>query len=210
MNLLVLASGLAFGQPPQTPVVFEAADVHVSAPSSNPVIRLTALRGGLYEIHNATMVDLLCLAYDIEADKVGPRPSGVTEGRGDRILGGPIWLDVDRFDIIARSPASSPPETVRLMLRALLAERFGLAARHDKAPFPAYALTAGPNHKLKKAEGSGGDGCRLDPPDALSRGSDITFLCRNATMASFAERLFRAFNTNFDNPVVDVTGLEGG
>jgi uncharacterized protein (TIGR03435 family) len=57
------------------------------------------------------MVDLVRLAYDVDAD---------------RVLEGPSWLEVDRFDVTAKGPARSNPEIRRAMLQALLADRFNL------------------------------------------------------------------------------------
>jgi len=41
---------------------FEAADIRVSAPSSNTNIRGGVARGGRYEVGNATMVQLISMA----------------------------------------------------------------------------------------------------------------------------------------------------
>jgi hypothetical protein len=46
--------------------------------------------------------------------------------RCGQILGGPNWLEMDRFDVIAKVPADSTPETQKLMLQSLLADRFKL------------------------------------------------------------------------------------
>src|SRR5215469_83681 len=56
---------------------FEAADVHVSAKSRISYMAAGGLRGTRYLVRQATMVDLINLAYDINNDK---------------ILGGPSWL----------------------------------------------------------------------------------------------------------------------
>src|SRR5438094_651160 len=95
---------LAFGQ------TFEIADVHVSAPTRFPSGR-ALLRGGRFEMRTATMVDLIRTAYGVDAD---------------RVLGGPSWLEMDRFDVIAKSPSKPNPETLKTMLQALLADRFKL------------------------------------------------------------------------------------
>src|SRR5262245_59975965 len=97
---LVLVSGSAFAQSP-TPA-FESADVHVSAPSTNPTMRGGALRGARFEIRTATMVDLISMAYNMESYK---------------ILGGPNWLDWDRFDIAAKAAPGTSREDLNLMLQ---------------------------------------------------------------------------------------------
>ena len=60
------------------------------------------IRGGRYELRNATMVDLISTAYGIDAEKV---------------LGGPNWLESDRFDVIAKTPPKTSPETISRCFR---------------------------------------------------------------------------------------------
>ena len=69
------------------------------------------------------------------------------------MLGGPNWLEMDRFDVIAKVPADSTVQTQKRMLQALLEERFKLVAHQDTRPLPAYALTLGKKLQLKKADG---------------------------------------------------------
>src|ERR1700689_980342 len=110
----LLFSGVVFGQAgitaAETPApAFVAAGVHVSAKSRVPSMAAGGLRGTRYLVRQATMVDLISLAYEIDNDK---------------ILGGPSWLETDRFDVSARAPAGSAPEQAKFMLQTLLAERF--------------------------------------------------------------------------------------
>lgn len=63
------------------------------------------------------------------------------------ISGGPKWLDTDFFDIEAKAAADSPanrprpaPETMYLMLRTLLADRFKLTVHTEKKESPIFAL----------------------------------------------------------------------
>ena len=60
--------------------------------------------------------------------------------RLNRVLGGPGWLDSERFDIVARAPANTPDDQMRLMLRALLTHRFKLVVHTATREQPAYAL----------------------------------------------------------------------
>jgi uncharacterized protein (TIGR03435 family) len=147
----VFVSALAFGQSTESKPAFEAADVHTSAPTRNPYLRNFGLRNGRYELRYATMVDLIKTAWDIEAEKV---------------LGGPNWLEYDTFDVVAKVPSGTTPETARLMLRTLLADRFKLVLHNDTKPVPTYALKSLKQPKLKQAEGSGESGCQFTPPRA--------------------------------------------
>lgn len=66
----------------------------------------------------------------------------------EQILGGPEWLDRDRFEIdaVVRGVAppsgmdSTPPAAVREMLRSLLHTRFTLRVRPETREGPVYAL----------------------------------------------------------------------
>src|SRR4051812_16647130 len=139
------------GQAPAPSALFDIADVHVRAHTSNstPFVTGGVLRGGRYDLRNATMLDLIRVAYDV-ADS-------------DTILGGPNWLERDRFDIVAKTPPATPPDTVRVMLQNLLAERFKLVVHTDTRPMPGYALTVGKSKpKLKEASGPG-VGCQPGP-----------------------------------------------
>jgi uncharacterized protein (TIGR03435 family) len=199
----IAAIAVAFGQSTDTAPKadiqpkFDVADVHVSAKSPNANQSGGFLRGGRYEIRKGTMVDLVRLAYGVD---------------GDKVLGGPAWLDTDRFDIIAKAPQSTPPDTVKLMLQNLLADRFKLVVHKDTKPLAGYALTVGKGKpKMKEAaEGSANSGCQGKPepaPPATPMYALVT--CRGMTMEVFAQNLRGIGGPYFNNPVVDQTGLKG-
>jgi len=60
--------------------------------------------------------------------------------RPTRVIGGPGWIDTERYDIAARAPENTTDEQLSLMLRRLLVERFRLAAKMESREQPAYAL----------------------------------------------------------------------
>jgi uncharacterized protein (TIGR03435 family) len=61
--------------------------------------------------------------------------------RDHQIVGAPAWLASDRFDIIAKEPDGTfTDEQRRLMLQALLADRFKLQARLETREMPLYNL----------------------------------------------------------------------
>lgn len=155
VGLAVLLTDLAFSQSAgassDTQPVFEGADVHVSAHSTNPFPYMKGPfnRGGRYELRTGTMVDLIATAYGVD---------------GDKVVGGPSWLEMDRFDVLAKPPSGATKETLKPMLQALLAERFKLVVHNDTRPMAAWAVTAGKHPALKKADGSGEAGCKFIPP----------------------------------------------
>jgi hypothetical protein len=105
----VIAIVLLFSATPLAPCwqvdtpKFEAADVRASARTNNlfPSMRNSGVHDGRLEVKTATMVDLVQLAYGFTPDK---------------ILGGPSWLELDRFDVIAKVPPDTTPETLKPML----------------------------------------------------------------------------------------------
>lgn len=194
---ILLIIPLVFGQSSQTAPRFEIADVQVSSPTSAASFRTPWIDGGRYELKNATMLDLIRTAYGFEDDK---------------ILGGPSWLEMDRFDVLAKLPADATPETVKLMLQSLLADRFKLVLHKDTKPFPAYALTVGKQPQLGQAVGGGDAGfCSQQPVSGPpGTGRMVQYNCRNTTMAAFAAGLRRMAGALMDPiPVVDQTGLGG-
>ena len=125
----LLAASLArpaFSQSTQPGPGFDVADVRVSDRQINVGVTGDTIRDGRYELHNATMVDLIRTAYGVEAEKV---------------VGGPSWLELDRYTVRAKAPAATTADNVRLMLRALLADRFKLAVHEDTRPLTAFAMT---------------------------------------------------------------------
>jgi uncharacterized protein (TIGR03435 family) len=129
------------------PPAFEAADVHGSPYRRMQFMTGNVLRGDRYVVHHATVVDLIATAYGVDASTVH---------------GGPIWLESDRFDVIAKAPATTPPATVKLMLQSLLADKFKLVLHNGSQPLPAFVLTTGKDPpKLKPAEASGDGDCKF-------------------------------------------------
>src|SRR5579863_10001801 len=127
MGFAALFARAVFGQP--------SAEILPSPPNTILEMRSRFVRGR-YELRNASLVDLIRTAWSVDADKV---------------VGGPDWLDTDRFDVIATAPPSSTPEALHIMLRSLLVDRFHLVARKDTRSLPAYVMTAGKKLQLRLA-----------------------------------------------------------
>jgi uncharacterized protein (TIGR03435 family) len=153
------------------------------------------LQAGRYEIRRATMLDLIKTAYGLDADTV---------------FGGPSWLEWDRYDVIAKAPAGTSAATVRLMLQALLADRFKLVVHRDTRPIQGFVLSQGRGRpKLKQAEGSGDPGCQTSVQREAGAEPYWLAACRNMTMEAFAVTLRGLDSRYFTGPVADQTGLAG-
>ena len=190
------------------------ADIHVS-PDTQGGGMIMRFRGAPYvgngreEIRNSSLLDLINQVYGTDPEK---------------ILGGPNWLEWDHYDINAKLPAESTPETQKVMLQNLLADRFKLVTHNDTRDLQAYVLTAGKSPKIKQSEGPGDTGCRgqLGGPGltAMPGGGFMinqnagpitnSFTCHNMTMEAFATFLRPQVSQNGSvNPVTDQTELKG-
>ena len=133
-----------------------------------------------------------------------------------RIIGGPSWLDTDRFDVVATTPQAVTGDAIREMLRALLKERFGLALHTETREMPIYVLKTrsagalGPNMRPVTADCIGRSpamvagkvqcGILVSPGSASSslRGGGATL-----------EHFVRLLGDFLDRPLIDETGLTG-
>ncbi len=144
--------------------------------------------GRSLEAINTTVSDLIQFGYELHANQ---------------ILGGPAWLNKEKYDVTMLFEGQQYPNDpqCKAMVREVLKERFGLQFHHATQQLRAYALVqvkGGP--KLTKSEG--------DPnglPGLYLRGPGI-FGAHNATMADFTGALQRMV---LDSPVLDKTGISG-
>jgi uncharacterized protein (TIGR03435 family) len=125
--------------PGQGPVAFEAASVKLNA-SGDWRKSIGPAPGGRFLATNNTLRDLIPFAYGI------PQVTA-----GFRIIGGPKWIDEDRFDVSAKVDGSWTPQQMSEMLRTLLADRFKLAAHHETRDLPIYAIVAVNGSRLKRS-----------------------------------------------------------
>jgi uncharacterized protein (TIGR03435 family) len=180
---------------PAPPPQFEAADIRPSEHNIFTFMRAD-VHGDRYVVRDASMVDLIAAAYGV---------------KDDHVVSGPSWLEMDRFDIDAKLPHGTAPDTLKQMFQALLADRFKLVIHTDTEPMPAFLLTVGPGKpKLNPATGSGDSGCQNQPqPPAANEIPTTVDFCRNMTMAQFAQSLPGMAPAYLTEPVVDRTGLKG-
>ncbi len=152
---------------------FEVAEVRPSKPGAVAAGQegRFEFRNGRLEMLNVTLKALISAAYDAE---------------DDAIAGGPSWLDTDRFDLIAKAPATAPEDVVQGMLKTLIIQRFKLTThKEDRAPARIRAGTGKRSPKLKEADGS----ARNRNAKSLWARKARTYACQNTTMAQLAERL---------------------
>jgi uncharacterized protein (TIGR03435 family) len=120
--------GPSLGAQQQTAAAqFEVASVKPNKGGDNRVM-IGIQPGGRVNASNVALRMLLRQAFNIQ---------------DFQIVGGPDWIGTDRFDVIAKAPESDEQisqDRLRLMLRALLVERFKLAFHNETREVPIYAL----------------------------------------------------------------------
>jgi uncharacterized protein (TIGR03435 family) len=196
--------------PPQ-PVQFEVASVKRARPDVHDGF-CGGTPGGGFQARAETLSRLVATAWDVHWDHLD-----------EMIVGMPKWMDTARYDILARpsSATTGPPppgtsfvdDNLRVMLRALLIDRFRIKAHYEDRLVDAYTLVAA-RPRLKKADPSNRANCKEgrtvenDPRDRNPRLSRLV-VCQNVTMAQFAEQLLPVSANDFAYSVVDATGLTG-
>lgn len=166
-----------------------AFDVVTIKPSDpNRPGKVFTVRGHQVMTINTTLNDLITMAYSVHVRQV---------------VGGPDWLETQKYDITGEPDAPGQPSTaqLRVMLQKLLADRFKLSFHRDKKELPVYALVAGP--KGPTLTKSAGDPNGL--PGLFFQGLGV-LPARNATMSDLANVMQTAV---LDRPVVDQTGISG-
>ncbi len=195
---ITLLCGHGWSQTSNAAPAFEVADVRLSPARKFPDFDQGFVHGDRYVVRQATMLDLIATAYGVDDSFV---------------QGGPTWLESDRFDIIGKAQATTPPATVKLMLRSLLADRFHLVVHNGERPMPAYVLTAQKGKsKLKESDATNEADCHyVEPPQPPTPGTvrQIVFSCRHSTMDALAQNLHDWANGYLTYPVVNSTGLQG-
>jgi len=112
-------------------------------------------------------------------------------------LAGPGWIENEHFDIMAKADEPVRDEQLKLMMRALLEERFKLAFHREQKELRAYVLTAmKTGSKLKQAAAD---------EVSLRQNSAMGSVVRALTMQEFADFI----SGPLQRPVVDRTGLAG-
>ena len=148
----------ALNPPPQTravaaPDTLPAFDEVSIRPNTTPGRggRGGAMQPGRFVAQNLTLRTILKRAYA----RPGSTPQSAIDLLDPQIAGGPDWLDVDKFDIVATAGGQTPPQEMRLMIQRMLAERFKLVAHWEQREMPVYALV--------KTRADGGLGAGLTP-----------------------------------------------
>jgi uncharacterized protein (TIGR03435 family) len=141
----------------------------------------------------------------------------------------PKWVTMERFDIEARAHGNPTKDQMRLMMQALLSDRFKLAIHTETRQLPVFALVLakpgkfGPQLRPHLDDPPCGPQLTVGSTDTVAGGfptacggiipiepnasGRMRLAARNVTLALTAATL-RGYG-NFDRPVIDQTGLNG-
>ena len=133
--------------PPPKPS-FDVISIKPSPPIGTGPIRIGGgAAGDRFTMNGATLRMLLQVAF---------QQTGNTSLAGQlQIIGGPSWMDSERYDIQAKTDCSAgtfPRERLQPMMQSLLEERFQLKAHRETRELPIYNLvTTRDGPKIKKS-----------------------------------------------------------
>ncbi len=166
---------------PAAPLRFEVASIKPAEPVQGNFN--SGIRSGHGSINGNNVTLKRCI---IGAFGIGP----------NEVVGGPDWMDRDRFEIQAKADWAAGDGDLMKMLQTLLAERFKLAYHRETRPMRAYLLEV--------AKG----GSKMEPVaegEASTSSGTGSIGAKSITMDRFAEVLSR----QMDLPVVNRTELAG-
>ena len=188
-------SGAQTHEVPPQELAFEVASVKPNS-TLDPNVSINRTAGGGLDAVNASVRMLITFAYRI---------------RDQQLIGGPGWLDADRYDIHAKPPAgetatdffnTTAAERLRLRTRALLADRFKLRLRSETREMPVYVLMVaknGPKPALKRWQEG-------DEPGPQNIGRVNSYTAKKVSMKAFTEGYL---SSRMGLVVLDQTDLSG-
>jgi uncharacterized protein (TIGR03435 family) len=173
--LAILACLNCLAQTPSPP--FDVASIKPSEDKGRPEVQTAP---GSLTIRNQNLMFMIYWAYDTPPFQIN----------------GPNWLKDTRFDVLAKAEAGGDDVKLRLMLRTLLADRFGLKVHMEQKEMQVYGLTlakGGPKFQESTDQG----------PPVFDRGGPTTLTAHRVTMKELAIQISEPLN----RPVIDETGL---
>lgn len=187
LGLTLTAAGAAFGQSPPAPTTFEVASVRVSqaGKSGGEGSRRENIQFSPDSVtmRNVSFRSSIRWAYRVM----------------DYQINGPDWLGNERYDIAAKSASPVTEDQLRVMLQALLADRFKLSFHRVTKELPAFVLLVGKNGP--KFKESAKDGEMSVRPDQ----GRLQVIVQRAPVSQLVDGLSQMLRA----PIIDQTGLKG-
>ncbi len=148
-----------------------------------------------------------------------------------RIIGGPNWIESERYDIEAKAPEGAPPNQLQPMIQNMLEDRFKLKAHKETRDQPVYELTVLRSGLKMKLSADQTPPVLVAPPPLPNRGAGQRgpipglgagprprgtqgFTISNGRFvfegsASTLPAIINAIQQRVDRPIIDKTGLSG-
>jgi uncharacterized protein (TIGR03435 family) len=152
------------------------------------MLRSAITPGGNLRTENVAIRTLIEDAYQLKPFQLGS---------------GPKWIDDEKFEVLARGSKAATTEQVRLMLQALLEDRFHLVLKRESREQTISYLMVKDQQKLKLIPSREGAPSTADTTARRDGLNHVTFT--GTTMARLADVLAR----QMERVVVDRTGLNG-
>jgi uncharacterized protein (TIGR03435 family) len=189
--LLIFICSQAWPQSSAPVPAFDAASIRAIEPGLRRQENIQSDPGSL-RIQSSTLRSCIQWAYEVDPAQIS----------------GPDWLGDTRFDITAKSADAADTDRLRLMLRTLLAERFGLKLHHESKALPVYSMILAPNGPRLHSAGPKDASKFLQSADAgpmLLGGDKTGLVAERVAMPELAAELSKPLM----RPVIDRTGLKG-
>src|SRR5690349_664529 len=205
MKICVAALVLLLAQAPQTGPAFEVATIKRNT-SGGDGARFSSQTGRI-TVTNNPLRNIIRNAWGLQAFQ---------------ILGGPDWINTERWDIVAKSEGNPRGPEMLAMVQNLLADRFKLVTHRETREMPIYRLVfARPDHAFGPTLHASSIDCEKEMTAAIARGGgpprDGKLLCGMRTINGHLEmnavpmaNLARNLSPIAGRSVVDKTGLSGG
>lgn len=205
--IMLAAVRLHFGYAQEiTPLSFEVATIRDSDPGK-PVRPALNFSSNRLQVRGMTLKELITISYELGY------------GTKHQVIGGPGWMETERFDVTAKEdesvwkrlrnlPASQEGAANRQLIRELLAERFGLKVHQEQKVLTTYTLEVAKGGP-KLSPGQLNPHLPADIPQNRVNVRSIGSLeAHNTDMTLFVKVL--SSQAELDGlPVVDGTGLKG-
>jgi uncharacterized protein (TIGR03435 family) len=176
----------AYGQP-----AFEVASIKPSKSIVGHDGNITT-DPGRFTARNSTLKQLIFEAYRVPYSQ---------------ITGGPAWIDSNEYDVDAKPEGRASVDQLRLMLRALLTDRFKLAIRNEMKERRVYALTVGKDGPRLRNSGDETTAGKWRFHGTLSEFAN--YLAIQLTIPLLDDPTVPSHATGAPVPVLDKTGIEG-
>ncbi len=177
--------------------------------------------GGLFSAKNYPLLQFLIFSYKLSNFQINALASTL-----------PKWANTNRYDIEARAGANTTKDQFRLMVQALLADRFKLAVHYDTKQLPVLVMVLDKPGKLgpKMREHPASDPCSNVPasygsPIPLKTAEGYPVTCsvffswleagsfhaagRNVDLNLMVTQMTNPQLYGIDRPVLNKTGLTG-